>query len=68
MFDSGFLRSVALKALYVVIAAAAMGLMGWLEANPDIGLWTMDSLKIAVGASVVAALKKFVGGFFAVPQ
>ncbi len=62
--DSKFLRSIGLKALYVVIASAALGLTGWLNAHPDVGLWTLDSLKIAVGAAVVAGLKKFVTGFF----
>lgn len=64
MFDKAFIRSVLLKGVYVVIAAAAAGLLGWLDANPDIGLWTMDSLKIAVLSAVVAAGKKFVTGFF----
>jgi hypothetical protein len=68
MFDLKFLKAVALKAVYVVIAAAAMALMGWLDAHPDIGLWTFDSLKIAVGAAVVAALKRFVGNWFVNPN
>jgi hypothetical protein len=62
--DSKFLRSIALKGLYVVIASAVLGLSGWLDANPNVGLWTMDSLKIAVAASIVAGVKKFVTGFF----
>jgi hypothetical protein len=33
---------------------------------PEPGLWTMDSLKIAVLAAVVAAVKKFVANFFVV--
>ena len=67
MFDVKFLRSVAYKALYVVVAAGAMGAVGWLDANPDVGLWTLDSFKLAIGAAVVAALKKFVGNFFITP-
>ena len=62
--DSKFLRSIALKGLYVILASAVLGLAGWLDANPDIGLWTMDSLKIAVVAAIVAGVKKFVTGFF----
>lgn len=62
--DTAFIRSIALKALYVVVASAAAGLLGWLQANPDIGLWTLDTLKIAVLTAVVAGLKKFVTNFF----
>lgn len=62
--DTKFLRSIAWKAVYVVIAAAVLALANWTTANPDIGLWTLDSLKIAVATAVVAALKKFVTGFF----
>ena len=62
--DLAFLRSIGLKAVYVVVAAAALALANWTTANPDIGLWTMDSLKLAVATAVVAALKKFVSNFF----
>lgn len=62
--DSKFFRSVGLKALYVVIASAALALANWTTANPDIGLWTLDSLKIAVATAVVAGLKKYVTNFF----
>ena len=62
--DTAFWRSTALKAVYVIVASAAAGLLGWLDANPDLGLWTLDSLKIALLAAVVAGLKKFVTGFF----
>lgn len=62
--NSAFLKSVGLKAVYVVVAAGALALANWTTANPDIGLWTFDSLKLAVATAVVAALKKFVTGFF----
>ena len=65
MFDKAFLRSVALKAVYVVVASAVLGLTGWLDANPDVALWTLDSLKIAVATAVVAGVKKFAGNIFA---
>ena len=47
MFDAKFLRSIALKGLYVVVAAAVFGLSGWLDANPDVGLWTMERRNFA---------------------
>ena len=59
-----FIRSIAFKAVYVIIAAAVAALAGWTQANPDIGLWTLDSLKIAVLTAVVAAIKKFAFSFF----
>lgn len=62
--DSKFLRSVLLKAVYVIVAAGALGLANWTTANPDIGLWTLDSLKIALATAVVAALKKYATSFF----
>ena len=62
--DTKFLRSIGLKAVYVIVASAVLGLAGWLDANPDVALWTMDSLKIAVVAAIVAGVKKFVTGFF----
>lgn len=64
MFDKAFLRSTALKFVYVVVASAALGLTGWLDANPDAGLWTFDALKIAVATAVVAGVKKFAASFF----
>ncbi len=64
MFDKAFLRSIALKGVYVVVASAVLGLSGWLDANPDAALWTLDSLKIAVATAVVAGVKKFVTNFF----
>lgn len=67
MFDSKFLVSVLWKFVYVVVAAAALAIANWTQANPDIGLWTIDSLKIAVAAAVVAAVKKFITGFFVSP-
>ena len=67
MLSWPFLRSILWKAIYVVAAAAVAGLAGWLDTNPDVGLWTLDSLKIAVLASVVAALKKFAGSWFQAP-
>lgn len=67
MFDTKFFKSVGLKAVYVLVASAVLGLTGWLDANPDVALWTIDSLKIAVAASVVAGLKKFVTNIF-LPQ
>ena len=65
--DLLFLRSIALKFAYVIVAAALAALAGWVQATPDFGLWTMDSLKIAVLTAVVAAAKKFVTSFFVVP-
>ena len=62
--DSKFLRSVLLKAVYVVVASGALALANWTTAHPDIGLWTLDSLKIALATAVVAGLKKAVTGFF----
>lgn len=62
--DTAFWRSVGLKAVYVIVASAVAGLAGWLNTNPDLGLWTLDSLKIAVLTAVVAGLKKFVANFF----
>jgi hypothetical protein len=64
MFDKAFLRSVALKAVYVVVASAVLGLTGWLDANPDVALWSLDSLKIALATAVVAGVKKFAGNIF----
>lgn len=65
MFDKAFLRSVALKGVYVIVASAVLGLSGWLDANPNAGLWTFDSLKIALATAVVAGIKKFAGNMFA---
>lgn len=64
MFDKAFLRSIALKAVYVIAASAVLGLTGWLDANPDVALWTLDSLKIAVATAVVAGVKKFATNLF----
>lgn len=65
-FSWPFIRSILWKFVYVIVAAAVATLAGWLQANPEVGLWTFDSLKIAVLASVVAAVKKFVSGFFTI--
>jgi hypothetical protein len=62
--DLLFLRSIALKFGYVIVAAAVAALAGWVDTNPEFGLWTMDSLKIAVITAVVAAAKKFITNFF----
>jgi hypothetical protein len=67
MFDKAFLRSILLKAAYVVAASAVLGLSGFLDSNPDVALWSFDTLKIAVATSVVAGLKKFVTSFFYQP-
>ena len=64
MFDKAFLRSIALKGVYVVVASAILGLSGWLDANPDVALWSFDTLKVAVATAVVAGVKKFAQNLF----
>ena len=64
MFDKAFLRSIALKGVYVVVASAILGLSGWLDANPDVALWSFDTLKVAVATAVVAGIKKFATNLF----
>ena len=61
-----FVRSLLYKVAYVVAASAVLGLSGWLDANPDVALWTFDSLKIAVAAAVIAGVRKLVTSFFTV--
>lgn len=56
------LRSIALKFVYAFLAAEALAISGWIEANP-IGAWTLVSFKVAVGTAAFAALKKFIASF-----
>lgn len=64
--DIAFLRSVALKGLYVVIAAAATAIAAYVTSTPEMSLWTMDTLKLAVITAVVAAVKKWVANMFVI--
>jgi hypothetical protein len=64
--DLLFLRSIALKFAYVVIAAAATAVTAYVTGNPEMSLWSIAALKLAVITAVVAAVKKFVTNFFTV--
>jgi hypothetical protein len=64
--DLLFLRSIALKALYVIVAAAATAVASYVTGNPEMSLWSIATLKLAVITAVVAAVKKFITNFFVV--
>jgi hypothetical protein len=64
--DLALLKSILLKGVYVVLAAALTALAAFVSGNPDMSLWSIAALKLAVITAVVAAVKKWVANFFVV--
>lgn len=54
------LKSLALKFIYGFVAGILGILVGWVNANPDPGAWTLVGLKTALLVGGVALVKKLI--------